>query len=153
MENLNFAMNYIPLLSTLTLRYAPITHSKKLMLLGPLNMPGRFRHIQPSSCLKLSSFPFQEDAGLLLLTILHSRALAYGLDRRLFLCPHYLKPELCVVRSQPVGRHWEVELLPQAGGGAAAGHSLTADLHQRGATQPHDSTVSPTSDISGNGPL
>lgn len=68
----------------------------------------------------------------------------------LFLCPNCLKHDLCVVRSQPMGWHWEAELLPQVGGGAAAGHSLTADLHQRGATQPNNSTVSPISDISEN---
>lgn len=68
----------------------------------------------------------------------------------LSLCPNCLKHDLCVVRSQPMGWHWEAELLPQVGGGAAAGHSLTADLHQCGATQPNNSTVSPISDISEN---
>lgn len=46
------------------------------------------------------------------------------------------------VRSKPVGRYREAELLPQAGGGAPTGHSLTTGLHQRRATQPHDSAVS-----------
>lgn len=46
-----------------------------------------------------------------------------------------------------MGGHRETELLPQAGGGSTAGHSLTADLHQRRAPQPHDSTVSPISGI------
>lgn len=51
------------------------------------------------------------------------------------------------VRSHPVGRHREAQLLPQAGGGAAAGHPAAADLHQRRATQPHDRTVRTTSDL------
>lgn len=61
---------------------------------------------------------------------------------------HDTSVPMCFVRSQPMGGHREVELLPQAGGGATAGHSLIADLHQRRATQPHDSTVSPSSDLS-----
>lgn len=46
------------------------------------------------------------------------------------------------LRSQPVGRHREAQLLPKVGGGAAAGNSLAADLHQCGAAQPHNSAVS-----------
>lgn len=43
-----------------------------------------------------------------------------------------------------MGWHREAELLPQVGGGAIAGHPLTGGLHQRWATQPHHSTVSPS---------
>lgn len=46
------------------------------------------------------------------------------------------------LRSEPMGRHREAELLPKVGRSAAAGNSFTADLHGRRAPQPHNSTVS-----------
>lgn len=49
----------------------------------------------------------------------------------------------CLIgRSEPLGRHREAQLVPQAGGGASAGHPAAAELHQRRAPQPHDSAVS-----------